>query len=135
MNKLSKKSLYPVLLFLFLFIFQAFLYNDDACSLSSQVCFQDFTFIELIYKPDIQEIPQTPSDSSFNNHDDYPSIFSLDNLDNSKFKFLQSNTSLYSNEIINRHLAFPNSNTISIIQKKNHWHQSSDDEPSPRIYS
>ena len=86
MKNFSIKSLYPYILLILLFIFQALLYNDDACSLSSQVCFQDFTFVELIHKPDI---PQTPDDSLFNNLDDYPSICGLDNLYNSKFKFLQ----------------------------------------------
>ena len=135
MNKPSKRNLYSFLLVLFLFLFQAFVYDDFACSISKPVWFQDFTHISLVQEPDKPEFPQILDDSVFGNHDENQPPFALDHALKKETESLCTVIHLFNNGIINRHLSFSKNHTISILQKKNHWHQSPDDEPPSRIKS
>ena len=88
-----------------------------------------------VLQPEISGIPQIHDDSPFNSLSEDASSFISNHSLNNKINLLRFDGFSEPNEIINRHLDFPSNLIISILQKKNHWHQSSEDEPSPHIYS
>jgi hypothetical protein len=135
MNKPSRNSLFPVFSLLALFLFGLLLSDYDTCSPVNPVGPQDITYIELVLESESPGVPQIHDDSPFSNLVEKPaSVFSNHALANQinpiRLRSLQE-----TNGIINRHLDFSACNPISILQKKNHWHQSSDDDPSPLICS
>ncbi len=131
MSKPTPKKIYPLLLLILILIFQAFVYNDDACSASNSVCFHDFTYTEQVYHPDKPDIPHINDDSFIEKSDDVTACITCGLLDNKK-DFLFSDTFLYCNALLNRHLGFPDNHINQSIQKKNILYQSSDD---PLIHS
>ena len=135
MNEPSKKVLSPVFLVLTVFLFNVLLYDYDTCPPINPVCPQDITCIELVIQLEKPDIPQIHDDSPFNNKGEESSSFISKHLLNNEISLLRFSGCQDTNNIINRHLDFPANHIISILQKKNHWHQSSEDEPSPHIYS
>ena len=118
-----------------LFLFGLLFSDYDTCSPFDPVCPQDITYIELVLESESPGIPQIHDDSSFNNLGKKQAPFFSNHALNNQVNLTRLRSLQETNGIINRHLAFPACNPISILQKKNHWHQSSDDDPSPLIYS
>ena len=135
MNRPSIKFLSRIFLLLTVFLFNVLLYDYDTYSSISPVCPQDITCIEYVLQPDNPNIPQIKDDSPSDKLGEESSSFILKHLHNSEIYLLSFRGCPETNDIINRHLNFPTNRVIPTLQKKNHWHQSSDDEPSPHIYS
>jgi hypothetical protein len=135
MNKPSRNSLFPVFSLLTLFIFGLLLSDYDTCSPVNPVCPQDITYIELVLETESPGIPQIHDDSPFNNPVEKQVPFFSNHTSNSQINPIRLRSFQEINCIINRHLNFPSCCIIPILQKKNHWHQSSDDDTSPLIYS
>ena len=131
MHKQTPKKLYPLILLILILVFQAFVYNNDACSASDSVCFEDSTYTEQIYKPDIPDIPHINNNSLVTKSDHVPVCITYRLFDNKK-DFLYSGTCLYPNDLLKRHLDFPDNHINQSIQKKNLLYQSSDD-PLPLL--
>lgn len=131
MIKPTQKKIYPFLLLILIFIIQASVCDYDAYSTSNSVLFKDFTYIEQIYEPDIPDIPYINDDSFVDKSDDVPACITCGLFDNKK-DFLYSDACLYSNDLLNRHLDFPNNYINQAIQKKNILYHSSDD-PLPLV--
>jgi hypothetical protein len=135
MHEPSKKILSSILLALTVFLVNVLLYDYDVCSPINQVYPQDITCIELVIQLEKPDIPQIHDDSPFTNLGEESSSFISKHAFHNEIDLFRFSGSSETNDIINRHLDFPANHIISILQKKNHWHQSSDDEPSPHIYS
>ncbi len=135
MSKPIPKKIYPLLLLLLplllIFIVQAFACNDDACSTSNSICFRDDIYIEQVYTPDPRDIPHINADSLIEKSDDVPACVKCNLFDNKK-DFLYSDACLCLNDLLNRHLGFPDNPVNQSIQKKNILYQSADD-PLPPI--
>lgn len=135
MNKTSRNSLFPIFSLLTLFLFGLLLFDYDTCSPFDPVCTQDITCIELVLEPELPGIPQIHNDSSFKKPVEKSVPFLLNFALNNQLDPFHIRSSQEINDIINRHLGFSTCRPVSILQKKNHWHQSSDDDTSPLIYS
>ena len=135
MNEPSKKILSSIYLALTVFLFNVLLYDYDVCSPINQVCPQDITCIELVLQLEKPDISQIHDDSPFNKPGEESSSSISKHPLNNEISLLRFSGYQKTNDIINRHLDFPANNIISILQKKNYWHQSSDDEASPHIHS
>jgi hypothetical protein len=135
MKKPSRNSVFPVFSLLTLFLFGLLFSDYDTCSPCDPVCPQDIAYIELVLEPELPGIPQIHDDSASNYPVENPVSFLSDFAFNNQINPLRLRSFQETNGIINRHLDFSTCNPISILQKKNHWHQSSDDDPSPLIYS
>ena len=84
MIKPTQKKLYPLLLLILIFIIQASVCSGYAYSTYNSVYFQDFTYIEQIYKPDIPDIPYINDDSFIEKSDDVPACITCGLIDNKK---------------------------------------------------
>ena len=133
MSKQTQKKLFPLLLslpLLLVFIIQALACNDDACSTSNPVCFQDEIYIERFYTPDPQEISHINVAPLVDKFDNVTAYIKYNLFDNKK-DFLYSDTCLCLNDVLNRHLDFPDNHTNQSIQKKKILYQSADNDPLP----
>ena len=96
---------------------------------------QDTSYIELVYQPESPDIPQFDDDSFLNVPDDDFSAYALRYALNEELSLLRLRDNWLNYVIVERYQELPSSHIISFLHKKNHWHQSSDDEPLPHIYS
>jgi len=133
-NKYNNNSIrtffFVAISFLFLTVFENGINGTDNYSYASER-----TNIEAIFQPEIPKVFQ-PYDgsSSFKQRKEYGSFY-LENvckcwnkklLSANNFSTIHLNNQ--SNDTLNIH------HIISILQKNNTWHQSSDDDPSPHDY-
>lgn len=132
MTKPTQKKLYPLLLLILIFIIQVFVCDGYVYSTCTSVYFKDLTYIAQIYKPDIPDIPHVNAGSFIKKADDVPACIACRLFDYNKKNFLYSDTCLYRNDILSRHLDFQDNHIDQSIQKKNILYQSSDD-PLPLI--
>lgn len=135
MNEPSKKILSSIFLVLTVFLFNAFLYDYDTRSPIHPVYPQEITCIEFVLQPEDHDITQMKDDSPSDNLGEESSLFPSKRSLNKEIYLLHFHGCPETNDIINRHLDYPANHIISTLQKKNLWHQSSDDEPSPYIYA
>lgn len=134
MNKPSKNSLFQVFSLLTLFIFGLLLSDYDTYTPVNPVCPQDITYIELVLESESPGVPQIHDDSPFSDLVEKPASFFSNHESNHQINPIHLRSSQEINGMINRHLDFAEHCMISILQKKNHWHQSSDDDPSLLIH-
>ena len=136
MEKPQNKKLLAFFLLTLLLVIQSFFYENDTCSPCNSVCFQDISYIGLDHQPDIPDIPELYSNSFlYENHDKDLSIYVLQHILKEEFNYLEP-WEIWQNVILSAIQSdLPSSHIISILQRKNHWHQSSDDDPLPHIFS
>lgn len=134
MNNQNRNLFLPLTALILIFILQAFFYDDNVHTAPDHVLWQDTFFTELVYQPDKPDIPRiTDCSSIITPYKDLSDCF-RNYLPDSVF-FTYPPVCLYSKDILSRHLDFPVNNRISILQKKNLWHQSSGEMPYTRILS
>jgi len=134
MHESSRKYLSPFFLALTVFLFNVFLNDYDTHSPANTVFPQEVICIEFILEPEnpgkLQINDDSPSSNLFEKSCSFISKHSLNN----EIYLSRLRGRPATNNIINIHLDFPANHFITTLQKKNHWHQSSDDEPSPHIF-
>ena len=129
MSKPTLKKLYPLLLLiplLLIFIIQALACNEGACATSNSVCIQDDKYIDQFYNPGPPDIPHINVEAFIEKSADVSAGITCKLFDNKK-DFLYSDTCLCLNDLLNRHMRFPNNTIIPSIQKKKILYQSADD--------
>ena len=130
MKRSSKRLLSSVFLVLTVFLFNLFVYDHDTYSPNHPVCPQDITHIEFVVQ---LENPQIYDDSTSNSPGEKSPSFKTKHSFKYKISPLCFKDCTETNLIFTRHQDFPADPILSTLQKKNHWHQSSDDEPFPHI--
>jgi hypothetical protein len=135
MKEHSKKVL-PLVFLTFTFILSnLFLFEDGVASPVNKVCAQDITRIERVVQyntPDIlQSLTNVPFNKSVQKTASSISKYLLDNKINPQ----SFNRCMAISAAMKWRLGSPSRGIITILQKTNRSHQSSDDEPSLLIYS
>lgn len=135
MKEHSRKVLPLVLTALIFLSSNLFLYDDCAGSPVAKVCPQDITRIELVVQLKTPDIPQSHDELSFTKSHEKPSSFISKYLSDNKIRPSHFDRCQVIGSQMKWRLDFPSKRIISVIQKTNRWHQSSDDEASHFILS
>jgi hypothetical protein len=136
MMKKHSKYFLPLAFFAFIFILSnLFLYEDGVASPVNKVCAQDITRIELVVQYNTPDILKSLNNVSFTRSVEKSSSFVSKYLLDNKISPPPFDRCPVIQAVMNWRLDFPTKHIISIIQKTNRWHQSSDDEPSHLICS
>lgn len=135
MKELSKKVI-PLVFFTFIVILSnLFLYDDGLGSPVDKACPQDITRIELVVQSKTHYILENHNNVSFLRSVENPYSFVCKNLLDNKTCPLPFHYCPVIIKVMKWHLDLPEKHIISVIQKTNRWHQSSDDEASHFIFS
>lgn len=135
MEEHSKKDILLIFLATIVILSSIFLYEDGLDSPVDKACPQDITCIELVVQFHTPNIYENYNNVFFDKSGEKFYLFNSKYLSNPEICPLPFN---YCPVIINIMKLFPDSSAkhiISIIQKMNRWHQSSDDEASHFIFS
>jgi hypothetical protein len=136
MMKDHSKKVLPLVLFALIFISSnLFLYEDGLSSPVNKVCPQDITRIELVVQLKTPDIAQNYHNVTLSKSREKPSSFISKYLSDNKIKPSHFDCCQVIGNLMKWRLDFPANHIISIIQKTNCWHQSSDDEASYLILS
>jgi hypothetical protein len=135
MKEHSKKVL-PLVFFALIFNL-SILFLDENCAGSPiyQACAQDITRIELIVQFKTPYILQSLNNGPFNKSVEKTASPVSKYLLGNKISPPPFNRCLVISTLMKWHLGSPSKRIITILQKTNRSHQSSDDEPSPLIHS
>jgi hypothetical protein len=135
MKKHSKEVLPLVLIALIFNLSNLFLYENCVASPVYIVCTQDITSIKPAVQFKTLDIHQSLNNVSFTKSAEKSSSFISKYLLDNKKSPLPFNRCLVINNLVKWRLDFPSKHIISINQKMNRWHESSDDEPPHIICS
>jgi hypothetical protein len=130
------KKFLPLAFFAIIFILSnLFPYEEGQGSPINKACPQDITRIELVVQYNTPDILQSLNNVSFTRSCEKPSSFVSRYLLDNNISLPPFNRCPVITPGMKWQLDDPTKHIISIIQKMNRWHQSSDDEPSHFICS
>jgi hypothetical protein len=130
MKEPPKKFSLLVFFALISLLFKVLVFDHGANLTIGEACLQDMAGIELVVQTDSPDKLLVYSDASFGNIGKSAPSFGLQKISNVRISLPRFVKCLEIHGAVNRCPDSSAKHIITILQKMNHWHQSSDDDPS-----